>query len=379
MGVKNGSLGTVERIEGSSLTVRLDGARLVGERREVQFDLKDYAHIDHGYAATIHKSQGVTVDHAHVLASDGLDRHAAYVGMSRHREGLAVHYGADDFKDRDQLVRTLSRERAKDTTLDFAERRGLSHSDQVRSEIQVPPDLAQAERALRAAPAGQAPSRFAGFKPRPAPEREEGRAAGRFADFKPRSAAPSPEDLQRQELAQGARSYARAFADMQRMRDGGLPVLPHQEVAFQRADKALQALSPEVARDLGVAVSRQPELAAGVDKPGGLAALSKAALHERAVRLDPELRADRFVEDWTALKAQRAELPGFDHLARKGVEGQMAKLAQGLARDPQVESVLAGRRQALGLSPDLAATRNLSVDLVKSLTMGRSLGLGFGR
>ena len=163
MGVKNGSLGTVERIEphgggGASLAVRLDGA----DRREVRFDLKDYAQIDHGYASTIHKSQGVTVDHGHLLASDGLDRHAAYVGMSRHRETLAVHYGADDFKDRDQLTRTLGRERAKDTTLDygdaFAERRGL-----VRSEIRVSPEMAK--------PAERAPSRFAGFKPKPAAER----------------------------------------------------------------------------------------------------------------------------------------------------------------------------------------------------------------
>jgi ATP-dependent exoDNAse (exonuclease V) alpha subunit len=81
MGVKNGTLGTLQRLDGASLTVRLDGA----DRREVRFELKDYAQIDHGYASTIHKSQGVTVDHGHLLASDGLDRHAAYVGMSRHR------------------------------------------------------------------------------------------------------------------------------------------------------------------------------------------------------------------------------------------------------------------------------------------------------
>ncbi|WP_068876894.1 Ti-type conjugative transfer relaxase TraA, partial [Phenylobacterium sp. CCH9-H3] len=128
LGVKNGTLGTVERIDGPSLSVRLDGAdRLAGEGRQVQFDLKDYADFDHGYASTIHKSQGVTVDRTHVLATDGLDRHGAYVAMSRHRDGLAVHYGADDFKDRAQLVRALGRERAKDTTLDydrmFAERR----------------------------------------------------------------------------------------------------------------------------------------------------------------------------------------------------------------------------------------------------------------
>jgi Ti-type conjugative transfer relaxase TraA len=162
MGVKNGTLGTLERIEphsgtGAALTVRLDGA----DRREVRFDLKDYAQIDHGYASTIHKSQGVTVDHGHLLASDGLDRHAAYVGMSRHRETLAVHYGADDFKDRDQLTRTLGRERAKDTTLDygdaFAERRGL-----VRSEILAPRSPAPE--------VGRAPKRsmFDGLKlPRP--------------------------------------------------------------------------------------------------------------------------------------------------------------------------------------------------------------------
>ena len=38
--------------QGERLTVRLDDGRPVG------FDVKDYAHIDHGYAATIHKARG---------------------------------------------------------------------------------------------------------------------------------------------------------------------------------------------------------------------------------------------------------------------------------------------------------------------------------
>ena len=61
--------------------------------RGVAFDTKDYAHVDHGYAATIHKSQGVTVDRAPVLATPGMDRHSAYVGMSRHRDDVHLHYG----------------------------------------------------------------------------------------------------------------------------------------------------------------------------------------------------------------------------------------------------------------------------------------------
>ena len=368
MGVKNGSLGTVERIEphgggGSSLAVRLDGA----DRREVRFDLKDYAQIDHGYASTIHKSQGVTVDHGHLLASDGLDRHAAYVGMSRHRETLAVHYGAADFKDRDQLTRTLGRERAKDTTLDygdaFAERRGL-----VRSEIRVSPEMAKP--AERAAPARQAPSRFAGFKPKSATDLQVvERQAGR---------APSPAPaaaLQRQELTEGVRGYARAFADVERMRRGGLPVLPHQDVALKRAEKALSVASPEAAVDLRSALSRQRGLAGRVDQPGGMDAIGGALAREGQVRRDPQLRAERFVESWTRLKTQHAELSGWQNAnARRKVEARMKSLAGGLARDPQVESVLVGRRRELGLSPGAMPGRNLVQDLTRSLSLGRGLG-----
>jgi Ti-type conjugative transfer relaxase TraA len=349
MGVKNGTLGTVERIEGSGLTVRLDGS----EQREVRFDLKNYAKIDHGYAATIHKSQGVTVDHAHLLASDGLDRHAAYVGMSRHRETLAVHYGADDFKDRDRLTRTLGRERAKDTTLDysaaFAERRGLGQSD-----IVVPRGVAR--------PVERAPSRFSGFKPRAAP------ATGR---------APSPApaaSLQRQEIAEGVRGYARAFADIERMRDGGLPILPHQDLALKRAEKALAAASPEAAQDLRSALSRQRGLAGRVDQAGGMDAIGKALARENQVRLDPNLRAERFVDRWTGLKARHAELGGWQHAdARRKVEERMKTLAKGLGRDPQVESLLSGRRKELGLSAP-SPGRNLAQDLARSLGIGRGLG-----
>src|SRR3546814_4138409 len=71
------------------------------------------------YAATIHKSQGVTVDRAHVLATPGMDRHSAYVALSRHRDGVQLHYGRDDFGDDRRLVRTLSRERAKDMASDY--------------------------------------------------------------------------------------------------------------------------------------------------------------------------------------------------------------------------------------------------------------------
>ena len=49
LGVKNGTLGTIEQVSAQSIIVRTD------DDRSVRFDLKDYNRIDHGYAATIHK------------------------------------------------------------------------------------------------------------------------------------------------------------------------------------------------------------------------------------------------------------------------------------------------------------------------------------
>ena len=139
MGVKNGTLGTVEQVSPGHMAVRTD------DGRNISFDLKDYAHVDHGYAATFHKSQGVTVDQAHILATPGMDRHSAYVGLTRHRDGVQLHYGRDDFADQGRRVRTLSRERSKDMASDyplpdaaargFAERREFRFGEMARDMI----------------------------------------------------------------------------------------------------------------------------------------------------------------------------------------------------------------------------------------------------
>jgi len=169
LGVKNGTLGTLERIEGERLSVRLDGPDGAGTGRAVGFSLAEYADLDHGYAATVHKNQGATVDQAHVLATPGMDRHLAYVALSRHRHAAQLHWGEDDFGNPGRLRTVLGRERAKDTTLDYgvpemdpvaayAERRGL---DPLRPEsaIVVRPEPAEPAQApvLPPAPVPEAP------------------------------------------------------------------------------------------------------------------------------------------------------------------------------------------------------------------------------
>ena len=57
---------------------------------------------------TIHKSQGATVDAAYVLASRSMDRHLAYVAMTRHRDRLQIYTARED---QPIWMRSLDRDR----------------------------------------------------------------------------------------------------------------------------------------------------------------------------------------------------------------------------------------------------------------------------
>lgn len=116
LNVRNGSLATIEAIHGRSLTVRLDDE----PSRPLTFSLDDYGHIAHGYAATIHKTQGATVDRAHLYCSRNLDQHAAYVAMTRHRQRLDLHWSRESIPTRQRLTAILSRLSMKDTSFDYA-------------------------------------------------------------------------------------------------------------------------------------------------------------------------------------------------------------------------------------------------------------------
>ncbi|MHB0953997.1 MAG: Ti-type conjugative transfer relaxase TraA [Allorhizobium sp.] len=138
LGVKNGMLGTVEAVEPDAIQIRLDGAGQ-NSARVLSIPTNSYQAFDHGYATTIHKSQGATVDRAFVMASGTMDRHLTYVAMTRHRDQVQLYAGRDELKDLPALSTSMGRSGAKETTLDyaraFAERRGLTQEFGVRSEI----------------------------------------------------------------------------------------------------------------------------------------------------------------------------------------------------------------------------------------------------
>ncbi len=100
LGVKNGMLGTVEHVGPGKIIARLDGRG--GDSVSIPTD--SYQAIDHGYATTIHKNQGATVDRAFVLASSTMDRHLTYVAMTRHRDGVQLYADIKEFANAGRLV-----------------------------------------------------------------------------------------------------------------------------------------------------------------------------------------------------------------------------------------------------------------------------------
>jgi hypothetical protein len=80
----------------------------------------------------------VTVDRSHVMASTYLDRHSAYVALSRHREAVKLYWSREDFADKAALTRTLSRDRAKDVSLDYDMQRSSEGWSMTREFAPVP-------------------------------------------------------------------------------------------------------------------------------------------------------------------------------------------------------------------------------------------------
>ena len=94
----------------------------LGDRHTITFDTREYDAFTYGYAATVHKLQGATIDKCYVLASEGFDRHLSYVAMSRHRYEMNLYYGKDQFQNLEHLKRTFSSLAEKELIKDFAEK-----------------------------------------------------------------------------------------------------------------------------------------------------------------------------------------------------------------------------------------------------------------
>lgn len=145
LGVMNGTMATIERIDGNQITVRTDG------KEGITFDMEKYNSIDHAYAVTNYKAQGMTV--AKVVADMNTkgaaqSRNALYVDISRARENAVVYTD-----NKEKLEKQTKDFAHKVTSKDFEkrleamrERGGITNNDRYHAPQDKGKEL---ERALK--------------------------------------------------------------------------------------------------------------------------------------------------------------------------------------------------------------------------------------
>ncbi len=372
LGVKNGTLGTIEQVSAQSMSVRTD------DGRDIAFDLKDYDRIDHGYAATIHKAQGMTVDRTHVLATPGMDAHGSYVALSRHRDGMDLHYGRDDFAGQDKLINTLSRDRAKDMATDYdpaqnyAERRGITvHAhDAAVEQVHAPNNAVDriggiifSVREIRDGAEG--------------PERETtGRGIRQEIEAVAQDTGIDPEDALRHARRMALIRHAHAVGQVFNAEDAGSKASPAQWDELVDARKAFDAVRPYGWRDAEAAYAKDEGLAHEAGS-GKVNRAIRALQLETEIRTSPERRADRFVERFRDIKqsGERQYAAG-NYSGYHAARAEMGNMAMSLERDPQMESLLEGRKKQLGISMDFDSGMRLGRQLALSHGLGRGRGIG---
>jgi ATP-dependent exoDNAse (exonuclease V) alpha subunit len=84
----NGAFATVKAISGRQMTIELDREEKEQRRAFTITIGKDRGEIDgisHGYAGTVYKSQGSTLDKTYVLHNPLSSAATSYVALSRHK------------------------------------------------------------------------------------------------------------------------------------------------------------------------------------------------------------------------------------------------------------------------------------------------------
>jgi len=133
--VANRELGTIERIDSDgNLRIRLESGR------QVEFNLREYPHLDYGYAMTSYSSQGQTANRVivHVAAHDLenrelVNRRFAYVALSRARDDAQVYTN-----NAATLASKLDREVSKHVAIEIKPTRTEEQSKSVRQERNQP-------------------------------------------------------------------------------------------------------------------------------------------------------------------------------------------------------------------------------------------------
>jgi Ti-type conjugative transfer relaxase TraA len=163
--IYNGNVGTITGLDARSgvLHARLDGPR-GAPGREVVWSASEFDGFRHGYAGTIYKGQGKTLDHTYLYHTEHWRQAASYVALTRQRESATIFVARETARNPKQLAWQMARGEVKSASLAWATR------DELAPALRAKADAAEAR-------AGEKPMTDAAVKAAPVSPSEAGRTA----------------------------------------------------------------------------------------------------------------------------------------------------------------------------------------------------------
>jgi Ti-type conjugative transfer relaxase TraA len=151
--IYNGNVGTITGIDARTgeIQARLDSTA-AGQGREVTWSAAEFSGFRHGYAGTIYKGQGRTLDHTYLYHSHHWRSAASYVALTRQRDSAQVFVARETARDAPHLARQMAREEIKAASVAWSTLDELTPAMRARAIRDKQADLAADRQA-------EAPSR----------------------------------------------------------------------------------------------------------------------------------------------------------------------------------------------------------------------------
>jgi Ti-type conjugative transfer relaxase TraA len=137
--IYNGNVGTITGLDARTgqLTATLDSGRVVS------WSADDFQGFRHGYAGTIYKGQGKTLDHTYLYHTHHWRAAASYVALTRQRDSAQVFVARETARDAGQLAWQMARGEVKAASVAWATREEVARAQTAREPVSSPSHAAR--------------------------------------------------------------------------------------------------------------------------------------------------------------------------------------------------------------------------------------------
>ena len=135
-GIFNGETGTITHIRDRDVRAKMDSGKTV------RWDPQEMNGFRHGYAGTIYRGQGATLDAAYVLHTGHWRAAASYVGLTRQRETIRLFVAESVAANQRELAEQVGRPEQRSASLRWSDNReeavdkSVDYANKLRAEEQ---------------------------------------------------------------------------------------------------------------------------------------------------------------------------------------------------------------------------------------------------